>query len=80
MLTRVERRSSGPTCDSGEGGATGSETGGSYAGDRTGDESSGEVADVEESSTSSSLSFVIDQTVTNSMACVWAITYLPCSL
>ena len=53
MLTRVERRSSGPTGDSGEGGATGSKTGGSYAEDRTGDESSGEVADVEESSTSS---------------------------
>ena len=53
MLTRVERRSSGPTCDSGEGGATGSKTGESYAGDRTGDKSSGEVADVEESSTSS---------------------------
>ena len=47
MLTRVERRSSGPTCDLGEGGATGSKTGGSYAGDRTGDESSGKVADVE---------------------------------
>ena len=55
MLTRVERRSSGPTGDSGEGGATGSKTGGSYAGDRTGDESSGEAADVEESSTSSGL-------------------------
>ena len=53
MLTRVERRSSGPTYDSREGGATGSKTGRSYAGDRTGDESSGEVADVEESSTSS---------------------------
>ena len=33
MLTRVERRSSGPTGDSGEGGATGSKTGGSYARD-----------------------------------------------
>ena len=53
MLTRVERRSSGPTCDSGEGGATGSKTGGSYAGDRTEDESSREAVDVEESSTSS---------------------------
>ena len=53
MLTRVERQSSGPTGDSGEGGATGSKTGRSYAGDRTGDELSGEVADVEESSTSS---------------------------
>ena len=53
MLTRVERRSSGPTGDSGEGGATGSKTGESYAGDRTGDESSGEAADVEEFSTSS---------------------------
>ena len=50
---RVEQRSSRPTGDSGEGGATGSKTGGSYAGDRTGDESSGEVADVEESFTSS---------------------------
>ena len=49
MLTRVERRSSGPTGDLGEGGATGSKTGGSYAGD----ESFGEAADVEESSTSS---------------------------
>ena len=53
MLTRVERRSSGPTGDSRKGGATGSKTGGSYAGDRTGDKSSGEVADVEESFTSS---------------------------
>ena len=53
MLTRVERRSSGPIGDSGEGGATGSKTGGSYAGDRTGNESSGEAVDVEESSTSS---------------------------
>ena len=52
MLTRVERRSSGPTGDLGKGGSTGSKTGGSYAGDRTGDESSGEVANVEESSTS----------------------------
>ena len=48
----MERRSSGPTGDSGEGGATRSKTGGSYTGDRTGDESSGEVANVEESSTS----------------------------
>ena len=48
----MERRSSGPTGDSGEGGAIGSKTGRSYAGDRTGDESSGEAADVEESSTS----------------------------
>ena len=53
MLTRVERRSSGPTGDLGEGGATGSKTGESYAGDGTRDESSGEVANVEESSTSS---------------------------
>ena len=53
MLTQVERRSSRPIGDSGEGGATGSKTGESYAGDRTGDESSGEAADVEESSTSS---------------------------
>ena len=53
MLTRVERRSSGPTGDSGEGGATGSKTGGSYAGDRIGDKSSREAADVEKSSTSS---------------------------
>ena len=53
MLTRVERQSSGPTGDLGEGGATGSKTGGSYAGDKTGDESSGEAVDVEESSTSS---------------------------
>ena len=53
MLTQMERRSSGPTGDSEEGGATGSKTGGSYAGDRTGDESSRKVADVEESSTSS---------------------------
>ena len=52
MLTRVERRSSGPTGDLEEGGVTGSKTGGSYAGDRTEDESSGEAADVEESSTS----------------------------
>ena len=40
MLTQVERRSSGPTGDSGEGGATGSKIGGSYAEDRTRDESS----------------------------------------
>ena len=53
MLTRVERRSSGPTGDLGEGGATRSKTDGSYAGDRIGDESFGEVADVDESSTSS---------------------------
>ena len=52
MLTRVKQQSSRPTGDSGEGSATGSKTGGSYAGDRTGDESSGEVANVEESSTS----------------------------
>ena len=52
MLTQVERRSSGSTGDSGEGGAIRSKTGGSYAGDRTGDESFGEVANVEESSTS----------------------------
>ena len=48
MLTRVERRSSGPTRDLGEGGATRSKTGGSYVGDRTRDESYGEAADVEE--------------------------------
>ena len=53
MLTRVERQSSGPIGDSGEGGAIGSKTGGSYARDRTGDKSFGEAADVEESSTSS---------------------------
>ena len=53
MLTRVERRSLGPTGDLGEGGATGSKIGGSYTGDRTRDESFGEAADVEESSTSS---------------------------
>ena len=53
MLTRVEQRSSGPIGDSGEGGATGSKTNGSYAGDRTGDESSGKAVDLEESSTSS---------------------------
>ena len=52
MLTRVEHQSSGPTGDSGEGGATGSKIGGSYAGDRTGDKSSREAADVEESSIS----------------------------
>ena len=52
MLTRVERRSSGPTGDPGEGGAIGSKTGRSYARDRTGDESSGEADDVEESSIS----------------------------
>ena len=46
-------RSLGPTGDSGEGGATGSKTGGSYARDRTRDELSGEAADVEESSTKS---------------------------
>ena len=43
MLTRVERQSSGPIGDSGEGGATGSKTDGSYAGDRIGDESFGEA-------------------------------------
>ena len=53
MLTRVERRNSRSTGDSGEGGAIGSKTGRSYAGDRTGDESSGEAVDVEEFSTSS---------------------------
>ena len=53
MLTRMERRSSGPTGDSGEGGATGFKIGGSYVEDRTEDESSGKAADVEESSTSS---------------------------
>ena len=53
MLTQVERRSSGPTRNSGEGGATGSKTGGSYAGDKTEDVSSREAADVEESSISS---------------------------
>ena len=50
MLTRVERQSSGPIGDSGEGGATRSKTGGSYAGDRTEDELFGEAADIEESS------------------------------
>ena len=53
MLTLVERKSSGPTGDLGEGGATRSKTGGSYAGDRIRDELSEEAADVEESSTSS---------------------------
>ena len=53
MLTRVERRSSGPTGDSREGGAIRSKTGGSYARDRTRDESSRETVDVEESSISS---------------------------
>ena len=53
MLTQVERRSLGPTRDSGEGGAKGSKTGELYARDRTGDELSGEAAEVEESSTSS---------------------------
>ena len=53
MLTQVERRSLGPTGDSGEGGVIGSKTGGSYAEDKIGDESSKEAADVEESSTSS---------------------------
>ena len=52
MLTRVERRSSGPIGDSGEGGAARSKTGESYAEDRNEDESSREAADVEESSTS----------------------------
>ena len=32
MLTRVEQQSSGPTGDSGEGGATGSKIDGSYVG------------------------------------------------
>ena len=49
----VERRSSGPTGDSGEGSAIGSKTGESYAGDRTRDESFGKATNVEESSTSS---------------------------
>ena len=53
MLTRVEQRSLGPIGDLGEGGATGSKTGGSYAEDRTRDESSREAVDVEESSISS---------------------------
>ena len=53
MLTRVERRSSGPTGDLGEGGVTESKTGGSYAEDRIEDELSREAANVEESSTSS---------------------------
>ena len=53
MLTRVERRSSGPTRDLGEGGATRSKTGGSYVGDRTRNESFGETTDVEETSISS---------------------------
>ena len=53
MLTRVEWRSSGPTGDSGEGGATGSKTYGSYARNGAGDESSREAANVEESSISS---------------------------
>ena len=52
MLTRVERRSSGPTGDLGKGGATGFKTSGSYAGDITGDELFGEVVNVEESSIS----------------------------
>ena len=52
MLTGVKRRSSGPTGDLGEGGATGSKTSRSYAGERTGDESSGEAVDVKESSIS----------------------------
>ena len=52
MLTRVERQSSGPTGDLGEGGAIGSKIGRSYVGDKTGDESR-EASDVEESSTSS---------------------------
>ena len=53
MLTRVERRSSGPTEDLGEGGATRSKTDGSYVGDRIRDELFGKAADVEESSISS---------------------------
>ena len=52
MLTQVERRSSGPTGDLGEGGATRFKTSGSYAGDITGDELFGEVVNVEESSIS----------------------------
>ena len=52
MLTQVEQRSSGPTGDLGEGGATGFKTSGSYAGDITGDELFGEVVNVEESSIS----------------------------
>ena len=52
MLTRVEWRSSKPTENLGEGGATGSKIGGLYVENRTGDESSGEATDVEESSTS----------------------------
>ena len=53
MLTRVERQSLKPTGDSREGGATGSKTGELYAGERAEDELSREVANVEESSTSS---------------------------
>ena len=53
MLTRVERRSLGPTRDLREGGATRSKTGGSYVKDRTRNELSGEAADVEETSISS---------------------------
>ena len=53
MLTQVKQQRLGPTRGSGDSGATGSKTGGSYAGDRTEDESFGEAADVEESSTSS---------------------------
>ena len=52
MLNRVERRSSRPTEDLREGGATESKISGS-SGERTRDESSGVVADFEESSTSS---------------------------
>ena len=50
MLTLVERKSSGPAGDLGEGGATRSKTGGSYVGDGIKDVSSGEATDVEESS------------------------------
>ena len=48
----MERRSSRPTEGSGEGGATGPKTSGSYVEDRTGDQSSEEATDVEESCTS----------------------------
>ena len=49
---RVERRSSGPTGDLGEGNAIGSKAGESYVGDRIRDESSRKATNVEESSTS----------------------------